>query len=72
LAEDLVARYSEPQYNFDNLKSIYNGLDSTDQDFLTNIELMDVIEITRTFPVGSPASVTLDLWGAIHKSRDFA
>ena len=60
LAEDLVAKYSEPQYNFDNLKSIYNGLDSTDQDFLTNIELMDVIEITRTFPVGSPASVTLD------------
>jgi hypothetical protein len=60
LAEDLVAKYSEPQYNFDNLKSVYNGLDSTDQDFLTNIELMDVIEITRTFPVGSPASVTLD------------
>ena len=60
LAENLVARYNEPQYNFDNLKSVYNGLDSLDQDLLTNIELMDVIEITRTFPVGSPASVTLD------------
>tara|TARA_R110000868_G_scaffold283444_2_gene543869 strand:- start:1074 stop:2342 length:1269 start_codon:yes stop_codon:yes gene_type:complete len=58
LAQDLVARYSEPEYNFDNLKTIYNALDETDQNKITNLELMDVVQITRTFPVGSPASVT--------------
>lgn len=59
LAEDLVARYNEPQYNFDNLKTVYNPLSEVDQNSLTNIELMDVVEITRTFPVGTPSSVTL-------------
>jgi hypothetical protein len=59
LAQSLVDRYNEPQYNFDNLKTVYNPLTTVNQNKLTNIELMDVIEITRTFPVGTPTSVTL-------------
>lgn len=58
LAADLLDRYKEPQYRFDRLQTLYNGLDSTDQATITSLELADVISITRTYPTGSPASVT--------------
>jgi hypothetical protein len=34
-------------------------LDSGQQTDVTNLEIADVIDITRTYPTGSPASVTL-------------
>jgi hypothetical protein len=40
------------------LQTIYNPLVSGDQNSLTGIELADVISITRTYPTGTPASVT--------------
>lgn len=58
LAEELLARYSEPQYRFDKIQSIYNGLSTAKQDDLTGLELGDVVSITRTYPTGSPATVT--------------
>jgi hypothetical protein len=59
LAADLLARYKEPVYRFDKLQTIYNILDLGQQADVTNLEIADVIDITRTYPTGSPASVTL-------------
>jgi hypothetical protein len=58
LATDLLDRYKLPEYRFDRLQTIYNPLVSGDQNALTGIELADVIRITRTYPTGTPASVT--------------
>jgi hypothetical protein len=59
LAADLLERYKVPQYRFDKLQTIYNSLDSGQQTDVNNLEIADVIDITRTYPTGSPASVTL-------------
>ena len=59
LASDLLARYKQPVYRFDKLQTIYNLLDLGQQADVTNLEIADVIDITRTYPTGSPASVTL-------------
>lgn len=58
LAADLLDRYKEPQYRFDRLQTLYNALDVSDQATVTALELADAITITRTYPTGSPASVT--------------
>lgn len=58
LAAELLDRYKEPQYRFDRLQTLYNALDPSDQVTVTGLELADVITITRTYPTGSPASVT--------------
>lgn len=58
LAADLLSKYKEPEYRFDKLQTIYNGLNNTKQNNLTNLEIADVISITRTYPTGTPASVT--------------
>ena len=59
LAADLLSQYKEPQYRFDKLQTIYNALDNGQQIDVNNLEIADVIDITRTYPTGSPASVTL-------------
>jgi hypothetical protein len=59
LAADLLSRYKEPVYRFDKLQTIYNMLDVGQQTDVTNLEIANVLEITRTYPTGSPASVTL-------------
>jgi hypothetical protein len=58
LATDLLDRYKEPEYRFDKLQTIYNPLSSGNQQTLTAVEIADVISITRTYPTGTPASVT--------------
>jgi hypothetical protein len=58
LAADLLDRYKEPQYRFDRLQTLYNALNVSDQATVTALELADVVTITRTYPTGSPASVT--------------
>jgi hypothetical protein len=60
LATDLLDRYKEPEYRFDRIQTIYNPLGSGDQQTLTGVDLADVVRITRTYPTGTPASVTKD------------
>jgi hypothetical protein len=47
-----------PEYRFDKLQTIYNPLSSGSQATLTGLEIADVVSITRTYPTGTPASVT--------------
>lgn len=58
LAIDLLGKYAQPEYRFDRLRTIYNNLSSADQLSLSQLEISDVVEITRSYPVGTPASVT--------------
>jgi hypothetical protein len=58
LAQNLLLRYKQPAYRFDKMTVTYNGLDPADQLLLSQLELADVISITRTYSVGTPASVT--------------
>jgi hypothetical protein len=58
LATDLLDRYKVPEYRFDKLQTIYNRLGAIDQATLTAIDIAEVVSITRTYPTGTPASVT--------------
>lgn len=58
LATDLLDRYKLPEYRFDKLQTIYNPLSSTKQADLTGLDIADVVSITRTYPTGTPVSVT--------------
>jgi hypothetical protein len=58
LANYLVALYAEPQYRFDDLGLVVSAMNATDRNTINALELQDVVEITRTYTTGSPASVT--------------
>lgn len=58
LASDLLSRYKVPEYRFDLLQTIYNRLDSSQRLSVTNLDISDVVEITRTYPTGTPSTVT--------------
>ena len=58
LATDLLDRYKLPEYRFDKLQTIYNPLSSGNQAVLTAVDIADVVSITRTYPTGTPATVT--------------
>ena len=60
LADSLLERFSEPSYRFDVLTVDLNALGSVDRATLNELELADVINVTRNFATGSPASVSLD------------
>lgn len=59
LAENLLEKYKQPQYRFDRLRSEYMTLDTATQNVLTNLEISDVVEITRSYNTGTPSSVSL-------------
>ena len=58
VAQNLLLRYKQPAYRFDKMTVTYNGLSSAKQLDLSQLELADIITITRTYPVGTPSSVT--------------
>ena len=58
LAESLLSSYSEPVYRFDDMRVNVLGLGSGDRSLVNGIELGDVIEVTRSYATGTPASVT--------------
>lgn len=60
LAEDLLGKYSQPQYRFDRLRTEIHGVSSGQRAVLVGLEMSDVVNITRTYNTGSPASVDLD------------
>lgn len=58
LADVLLDRYAQPEYRFDRLRTIYNGQDATNRADLTALEIADIVQVSRTFNVGTPSSVT--------------
>ena len=60
LATELLDLYKVPVYRFDKLQTMYNLLDNGQQIDLSTLEITSIINITRSYPVGTPASVSLD------------
>jgi hypothetical protein len=58
LGTSLLERYKNPQYRFDNISAMYNGLSAANQTILSSLELAGFVSITRTFPSGTPSSVS--------------
>lgn len=58
LANTLLDRYSQPVYRFDELQISINRLTSGQRLDVLALEIGNVIEITRTYATGTPASVT--------------
>ncbi len=58
LADSLLAQFSEPRYRFDNMRVNLTGLSNANRDVVNDLEIGDIIQITRTYSTGTPASVT--------------
>ena len=58
LANYLVGLYANPQYRFDDLGLVTSAMSAPNRDAVNALELQDVVEVTRTYATGSPASVT--------------
>jgi hypothetical protein len=58
LANTLLDRYKEPIYRFDELEVSFNRLTAPQRLDVLDLEIGDIIEITRTYSTGTPASVT--------------
>lgn len=60
LAQDLLSKYSQPQYRFDRMVTDFNTLTVGQQGTLANLEIADVVQVARNYNTGSPGSVSLD------------
>ena len=59
LATELLAKYKEPVYRFDDIEFIFNNMSVGNQTTMASLEIGDNIEIVRTFATGSPLTVEL-------------
>lgn len=57
LAESLLDLYSLPEFRFDKIQSLYNALSSGQRTTLTELEIGNVIRLTRNFVNGSPTEI---------------
>jgi hypothetical protein len=58
LGLELVTRYAYPVYRFDDMQFVVNGLPTASRQNLNTLELVDGIEVVRTFATGTPLTVT--------------
>jgi hypothetical protein len=59
LATELLDKYKNPVYRFDDMQFALNGLSVSNQTTLARLEIGDNIKIIRTFATGSPLTVEL-------------
>jgi len=62
LADNLVLKYKEPLSRFVQIGIVMNGLTASQIETLDSLEIGDVLSVTKTFSVGSPSSVTQDVF----------
>jgi hypothetical protein len=62
LTADLLDAYAVPEFRFDDLQVKVSASSSVDRATVIGLDMGDVVQITRSFDTGSPASVT-DLYG---------
>jgi hypothetical protein len=60
LANKLLSLYKQPEYRFDDLQVLASALSDADRTLVMGLEMGSVITVTRTFPTGTPASVSDD------------
>jgi hypothetical protein len=59
LALELLAKYKDPVYRFDDMQFIFNALSVSNQTTMASLDIGDNIKIVRTFSTGSPLTVEL-------------
>jgi hypothetical protein len=59
LAIELLAKYKDPAYRFDDMQFVFNGLTLANQTVMATLDIGDNIKIIRTFATGSPLTVEL-------------
>lgn len=59
LATELLDKYKNPVYRFDDMQFALNGLSVSNQTTLASLDIGDNIKIIRTFATGSPLTVEL-------------
>jgi len=59
LAVELLAKYKDPAYRFDDMQFIFNALSLSNQTTMASLDIGDNIKIIRTFSTGSPLTVEL-------------
>ena len=59
LAVELLAKYKDPVYRFDDMQFIFNALSVSNQTTMASLDIGDNIKIIRTFSTGSPLTVEL-------------
>jgi hypothetical protein len=59
LAVELLAKYKDPAYRFDDMQFVFNGLTLANQTVMATLDIGDNIKIIRTFATGSPLTVEL-------------
>lgn len=59
LATELLTKYKDPVYRFDDMQFVFNGLSTANQTVMATLDLGDNIKIVRTFATGSPLTVEL-------------
>lgn len=57
VAETLLEKYALPLYRFDDLTFVINGMSTANRQSLCQLDLVDGVRVTRTFAVGTPATV---------------
>jgi hypothetical protein len=60
LANELLDIYKQPVYRFDDMTVLASALPDDDRNDLMLLDMGDVITVTRTFPTGTPSSVSDD------------
>ena len=59
LATELLTKYKDPVYRFDDMQFVFNGLSTANQAVMASLDIGDNIKIVRTFATGSPLTVEL-------------
>lgn len=59
LATELLTKYKDPVYRFDDMQFVFNSLSTANQTVMATLDLGDNIKIVRTFATGSPLTVEL-------------
>ena len=57
LGAELLTRYAFPIYRFDDMEFVINGMLTASRQNLNTLELVDGIQVTRTFATGTPLTI---------------
>ena len=58
LAANLLAKYKDPVFRFNEIGVTLNGLSAADAQTVSTLDIGDLVAITKTYQTGSPATVT--------------
>jgi len=58
LADFYLSRFENPTVNFSGFTVLLNALTAAQQDIVAGLEIGDLVSVTKTFNVGSPATVS--------------